>query len=69
MADIFRKERIPSTFGWGLSSDGQHFELGIAEMSLFIMLSAFGLSHSSFSERLLPVGTLYDRFIERGLEP
>ena len=43
-------------------------ELGIAEMNLFIMLSALGLSHSIFGERLLPVGTLYDPFIERGLD-
>ncbi len=37
-------------------------------MNLFIMLSALGLSHSVFGERLLPVGTLYDPFIERGLD-
>jgi pyruvate dehydrogenase E1 component len=43
-------------------------ELGIAEMNLFILLSALGLSHSINGERLLPVGTLYDPFIERGLD-
>jgi pyruvate dehydrogenase E1 component len=43
-------------------------ELGIAEMNLFIMLSALGLTHSIFGERLLPVGTVYDPFIERGLD-
>ena len=68
MADLFRKERIPSTFNWEFSPKGQHIELGIAEMNLFIMLSALGLSHSIFGERLLPVGTLYDPFIERGLD-
>jgi len=68
IADVFRKERIPSTFNWDFSPKGQHLELGIAEMNLFIMLSAFGLSHSIFGERLLPVGTLYDPFIERGLD-
>ena len=68
MADLFRKERIPSTFNWEFSPKGQHMELGIAEMNLFIMLSALGLSHSIFGERLLPVGTLYDPFIERGLD-
>nr|WIE91293.1 transketolase [Mesorhizobium sp. WSM4875] len=68
MADLFRKERIPSTFNWDFSPKGQHIELGIAEMNLFIMLSALGLSHSIFGERLLPVGTLYDPFIERGLD-
>jgi pyruvate dehydrogenase E1 component len=68
MSDLFRRERIPSTFNWAFSPDGQHLELGIAEMNLFTMLSALGLSHSIFGERLLPVGTLYDPFIERGLD-
>ncbi|MFA6153734.1 transketolase [Mesorhizobium sp.] len=68
MADLFKTERIPSTYNWTFSPKGQHMELGIAEMNLFIMLSALGLSHSIFGERLLPVGTLYDPFIERGLD-
>lgn len=68
MADTFKAERIPSTFTWDFSPTGQHMELGIAEMNLFLMLSALGLSHSVFGERLLPVGTLYDPFIERGLD-
>jgi pyruvate dehydrogenase E1 component len=68
MADLFKAERIPSTYNWASSPKGQHLELGIAEMNLFIMLSALGLSHSIFGERLLPVGTLYDPFIERGLD-
>ncbi len=68
MVDTFRKERIPSTYHWRFAPDGQHLELGIAESNLFTMLSALGLSHSVFGERLLPVGTLYDPFIERGLD-
>jgi pyruvate dehydrogenase E1 component len=52
----------------GFSPKGQHLELGIAEMNLFIMLSALGLSHAINGERLLPIGTLYDPFIERGLD-
>ena len=68
MADLFKAERIPSTYNWTFSPKGQHMELGIAEMNLFLMLSALGLSHSVFGERLLPVGTLYDPFIERGLD-
>jgi pyruvate dehydrogenase E1 component len=54
MADTFRSERIPSTFNWEFSPKGQHIELGIAEMNLFILLSALGLSHSIKGERLLP---------------
>lgn len=67
-ADLFRSEKIPSTFNWDASPKGQHLELGIAEMNLFIMLSALGLSHQINGERLLPVGALYDPFIERGLD-
>lgn len=66
--DLFRSERIPSTYNWTSSPRGQHMELGIAEMNLFVLLSALGLSHSIFGERILPVGTLYDPFIERGLD-
>jgi pyruvate dehydrogenase E1 component len=67
-ADLFRSEKIPTTFHWDFSPRGQHIELGIAEMNLFILLSALGLSHQINGERLLPVGTLYDPFIERGLD-
>lgn len=66
--DLFKQEKIPSAFTWEFSPKGQHIELGIAEMNLFIMLSALGLSHQINGERLLPVGTLYDPFIERGLD-
>src|SRR5438093_9544537 len=68
MADTFKSERIPSTFTWEFSPRGQHIELGIAEMNLFILLSALGLSHAINGERLLPIGTLYDPFIARGLD-
>jgi pyruvate dehydrogenase E1 component len=68
MTDTFKSERIPSTFNWEFSPKGQHIELGIAEMNLFILLSALGLSHSINGERLLPIGTLYDPFIARGLD-
>jgi pyruvate dehydrogenase E1 component len=68
LADTFKQERIPSTYNWTFGPQGQHLELGIAEMNLFIMLSALGLSHSTFGERLLPVGTLYDPFIYRGAD-
>jgi pyruvate dehydrogenase E1 component len=67
-ADLFRSERIPSTYNWDFSPAGQHIELGIAEMNLFILLSALGLSHAINGERLFPIGTLYDPFIARGLD-
>lgn len=68
MADIFREERIASAQKWEFGRTGQHLELGIAEMNLFIMLSALGLSHTINGERLIPIGTLYDPFICRGLD-
>ena len=68
LADTFKSEQIPSTFNWDFSPKGQHIELGIAEMNLFILLSALGLSHEINGERLLPIGTLYDPFIQRGLD-
>lgn len=66
--DTFRREKIPSTQKWAFSPAGQHIELGIAEMNLFLLLGAAGLSHSLFGERLLPVGTVYDPFVARGLD-
>ena len=68
VADTFKSEQIPSTFNWEFSRKGQHIELGIAEANLFILLSALGLSHSINGVRLLPIGTLYDPFIARGLD-
>ena len=47
---------------------GQHIELGIAESNLFLQLAALGLAAPLFGTRLLPIGTLYDPFIKRGLD-
>tara|TARA_R110000787_G_scaffold6475_2_gene22608 strand:+ start:7928 stop:10300 length:2373 start_codon:yes stop_codon:yes gene_type:complete len=66
--DTFRDQQIPSTQKWQFSPTGQHIELGIAEMNLFLLLGAAGLSHSLFGERLIPIGTVYDPFIARGLD-
>ena len=68
LADIFRDERIPSTYTWEFGPGGQHLELGIAESNLFIMLSALGLSHAINGVRLLPIGTVYDPFIYRAAD-
>jgi pyruvate dehydrogenase E1 component len=66
--DTFREERVVSAQKWEFSPAGQHLELGIAEMNLMLLLGAAGLSHSLFGERLLPVGTVYDPFVMRGLD-
>ena len=67
-ADLFRSEKIPSTFNWDFSPKGQHLELGIAESNLFLLMSALGLSSSINGVRLLPIATLYDPFISRALD-
>ncbi len=66
--DLFKDERIVSALNWEVSTAGQHIELGIAENNLFILLAALGLSGPLFGERLLPIGTVYDPFISRGLD-
>ena len=66
--DLFRQERIPSTAKWDFAPEGQHIELGIAEMNLMLLLGAAGLSHALFGKRLIPVGTVYDPFVARGLD-
>lgn len=68
VTDTFRMRKIPSTAKWDFAPEGQHIELGIAEMNLLLLLGAAGLSHSLFGKRLIPVGTLYDPFISRGLD-
>ena len=67
-ADAFIEHRIPSTAKWEFTPNGQHIELGIAEMNLFLLLGAAGLSHSLSGKRLIPIGTVYDPFVCRGLD-
>ena len=67
-ADAFRDGRVLSPQDWTMSPRGQHIELGIAENNLFILLTALGLAGPLFDARLLPIGTLYDPFISRGLD-
>jgi pyruvate dehydrogenase E1 component len=66
--DVFRDAKLASAQRWGMSPEGQHVELGIAEQNLFLMLSGLGLAHSLYGARLLPVGTVYDPFVNRGLD-
>jgi pyruvate dehydrogenase E1 component len=66
--DVFRDAKLASAQRWGMAPEGQHVELGIAEQNLFLLLSALGLSHDLYGARLLPVGTVYDPFVNRGLD-
>jgi pyruvate dehydrogenase E1 component len=67
-SDTFAQEDVVSAQKWQMAPQGQHIELGIAETNLFLQLSALGLSGSMFGARLLPIGTVYDPFIRRGLD-
>jgi pyruvate dehydrogenase E1 component len=66
--DRFREASIASPQRWAMGPEGQHIELGIAENNLFLMLGALGLCGPLFGRRVIPVGTLYDPFINRGLD-
>ena len=53
---------------WKESPEGHHIELGISEMNLFLLLGQLGLSFDLSEQQLLPIGTLYDPFVLRGLD-
>lgn len=53
---------------WEPAPEGQHIELGISEMNLFMFLGSLGLSQELSGQLLFPIGTVYDPFICRGLD-
>jgi len=53
---------------WEPNPEGQHIELGISEMNLFMALGQFGLSRELTGQQLIPIGTVYDPFVCRGLD-
>ena len=71
---VFAPEAQPDFLGddrllrWKEGPEGRHVELGISEMNLFLTLHAFGLAHELHGEHLLPIGTVYDPFVCRGLD-
>ena len=66
--DVFRDAKLASAQRWGMSPKGQHIELGIAEQNLFLLLGAAGLAPAMTGARVLPIGTVYDPFVNRGLD-
>jgi len=66
--DWFAQDRS-TLVRWKQSQKGQHLELGIAEVNLVGLLSELGLTWSRDGEPLLPIGTVYDPFVARCLEP
>jgi pyruvate dehydrogenase E1 component len=53
---------------WAEGPTGQHIELGISEMNLFMLLGMLGLSYDHSNQPLIPIGTVYDPFVLRGLD-
>jgi pyruvate dehydrogenase E1 component len=53
---------------WAEGPTGQHIELGISEMNLFMLLAMLGLSDDHSNQPLIPIGTVYDPFVLRGLD-
>jgi pyruvate dehydrogenase E1 component len=66
--DYFARENLPRAVRWTESSRGQHIELGISENNFFLLLAALGLAGDMEGQRLIPIGTIYDPFICRGLD-
>ena len=54
---------------WRESGQGQHIELGIAETNFVGLLSELGMTWVRDGQPLFPIGTLYDPFVNRALEP
>ena len=54
---------------WREKPTGQHIELGIAEVNMVSLLGELGATWSRWGQPLLPIGVLYDPFVERALEP
>jgi pyruvate dehydrogenase E1 component len=71
---VFDADEQPDYLGegrllrWRQAPAGHHVELGISEMNLFLLLHALGLGHDLHGQHLLPVGTVYDPFVCRGLD-
>ncbi|HEX8005966.1 MAG TPA: pyruvate dehydrogenase [Trebonia sp.] len=66
--DWFADDR-ESALHWREKQTGQHIELGIAETNLAGLLGELGATWSRWGQPLLPIGVLYDPFVERALEP
>ena len=66
--NYWTKHEIKGLLKWNETASGQHIELGIAENNFFLALAMLGLAHELHGQFLLPIGTVYDPFIARGLD-
>lgn len=62
------QDDIQRLLRWQPGPEGQHIELGISEMNLFLLLGQLGLSYELCGQHLFPIGTVYDPFVCRGLD-
>jgi pyruvate dehydrogenase E1 component len=67
-APTYESDEGPRLLRWQPGPGGQHIELGISEMNLFMLLGQLGLAAELCGQLLLPVGTVYDPFVCRGLD-
>jgi pyruvate dehydrogenase E1 component len=71
---VFHPDAQPDFLGpdrllrWQQGPQGRHIELGLSEMNLFLALHALGLGQELHGEHLIPIGTVYDPFVCRGLD-
>ena len=66
--DVKREWNDNSIQKWVEGPRGQHIELGISEMNLFTLLGQLGISGDISDQPLIPIGTVYDPFVLRGLD-
>ena len=66
--EFLPEEAEAGVLTWKETSTGQHIELGISEINLFMALGQLGLSQEMNGNLLFPIGTLYDCFVPRGLD-
>ncbi len=62
------QEEMQRLLRWQPGPTGQHIELGISEMNLFMLLGQLGMSYELCGQQLFPIGTVYDPFVCRGLD-
>ena len=67
-SEVLPPDQESGLLKWSEASRGQHIELGISENNLFLILGQLGLAQELFGTSLIPLGTLYDPFVRRGLD-
>jgi pyruvate dehydrogenase E1 component len=68
IADTFIEQRIPSTAEMGVHTRRPAYRAGHRGDEPVPAAGAAGLSHSLFGKRLIPIGTVYDPLVARGLD-